>query len=172
MTDYHYLDTCAVVSWCYANTSLANSLDSACSAALNSLLATPTSKVAISELTLIEWHGSLARLWRDTAARQIGEEWVRSSMAKLMKEIASEALKVIAVPPKAAEHAMLLVTVATRDHNLSFKAWDATHIITAAAWARSVGEKVTFVTSDKAFEKFLDKYGYFRNLVNLNLITA
>ena len=93
-------------------------------------------------------------------------------MSKIMTEVKSASLKVVAVPPKASEHAMLLVTLATRDHGLKFKAWDATHLITAANWARSLGEPVTIVTADADFQRFIDRHSHFRAFVDLNLVTC
>lgn len=172
ITNFYYLDTCTLVGWCCADTSSANSLDYACSAALDRLLVSSTSRVAISELTLIELHNTLAKLWRTSNASHFDELWVASSMKKVMAKIASDALEVVAAPPKATEHAMLLVTLATKDHGLGFKAWDARHLITAAGWARGVGEQVRIVTSDKDFKRFFDAFDYFRQLVDLVLITT
>lgn len=172
MADFHYLDTCAVVGWCCAEASSVSPIDAACSVTVDSLMQSSTSTPAISELTLIELHDTLAKLWRSSDSPQFDEAWVATSMTKVMSAVESLALDVVEVPPKAAEHAMLLVTLATRDHGLKFKAWDATHLITAASWARSLDRQVTIVTADSDFKRFLDRHAHFKTFVDLRLISV
>jgi hypothetical protein len=172
MTSYHYLDTCALVGWCCADVSPVNDIDQACADTVDSLLSDANASVAISELTLVEVHDTLAKLWRVSDAPQFDEAWVIRSMRKIFGAIEADTLGVASVPPKAAEHAILLVTLATRDHGLKFKAWDATHLITATNWAHEVGSPVAIVTADSDFRRFLDAHGYFSKFVSLTLVTV
>ena len=78
---------------------------------------------------------------------------------------------VVASPPKAVEHALVLVRVASRYHGTKLKAWDAVHIITAAGWARAIGDRVTVVTADGDFRRFFDLQGHFSALLDLEQVT-
>ena len=169
---YHYLDTNAVVGWCCADVQPVNAIDSACADAVEQLLTDQTCSVALSELTLIEWHDTVTKLWRSSQDAHFNQVWVRHSMTKVMSAIEDDRLRVISVPPKAAEHAMLLVTLATRDHGLKFKAWDATHLITAVSWSHEVNSQVAIITADADFERFLQAHAYFGEFVTLTQVTS
>ena len=56
-----------------------------------------------------------------------------------MKLVAEGEVEVVPVPPKAANRAMTLGLIATRDHNIAFRVGDALHLLIAAAWATRTG---------------------------------
>lgn len=74
----------------------------------------------------------------------------------------------VSVPPRAAEHAMILVTIATRDHGSAFRVWDALHLLTAAAWAYAIRSVVGLTTTDRDFERFISLFPHFKTHVNPN----
>lgn len=125
----------------------------------------------MSELTIIESHDVLSKLLRSTDAPQFNNAWFEQSLNRIMGLLASRRVTVIAPPPKAAEHALVLVTIASRDHGAKLKAWDAVHIITAAGWARALGQRVTVVTADRDFQRFFDLQGHFSTLLDLEQVT-
>lgn len=135
---------------------------------VNDIVNDPNIVVAISEHTLLEFHNNIATRWRDTQVPEYNQEWAEQSLADVMESIASGQLEIVPVPPKAAEHAMTLVTIATRDHNNSFRAWDAVHLLTAAAWAWEVGSVVKLTTTDTDFERFVSLFSYFKAYVAPN----
>lgn len=167
---HYYLDTSVVVSWSCAAVESPSAIDTICAERIEALLADESIRIAISELTLIELHDTLSRLWRDTAKKQYDESWTKASMSMVMEAIAVGRLEIISPPPKASEHAMLLVTLATRDHGLKFKAWDATHLITASGWAHQLDEPVVIVTADADFDRFLSNCADFRAVIQLELL--
>jgi hypothetical protein len=91
-----------------------------------------------------------------------------------MEHIADTRIGVIAVPPHAFEHAMTLVDMAARDHELKLGAWDAIHLITACAWAHKERATVGLYTTDDDFERFTVEYPHFLRfavIVNLEVTT-
>jgi hypothetical protein len=57
--------------------------------------------------------------------RDYDQDRAQRSFTNLMELVAEEEVEVVPVPPKAADHAMTLVTIATRDHNIAFRVGDA-----------------------------------------------
>ena len=91
-----------------------------------------------------------------------------------MEHIADRRIGVVAVPAHAFEHAMTLVDMAARDHDLKLGAWDAIHLITACAWAHEEGTMVGLYTTDDDFEHFTAEYPHFLRfavIINLDLTT-
>jgi hypothetical protein len=169
---FYYLDACTTAGWCCASVAEALPIDVACGAIVDGLLARDDSVIGVSELTILESHNVLSRLLRSTDAPHFDNAWFEGSLDRIMAHLASRRVTVIASPPKAAEHALVLVTVASRDHRAKLKAWDAVHIITAAGWARALGERVTVVTADGDFRRFFDLRGHFSALLDLQQVTA
>lgn len=170
MPNYCYLDTSVVVSWCCANHPLQEAEDISRAKAIDSILAAPAITLGISELTIVELYDALARRWRMSEDPEFDESSVRSALERILSAVESGRCTVVRAPPKVTEHAMVLVTLAARDHGVSFKAWDATHLVTAARWARRVNAKVKIVTADNDFRTFLDRFSYFGNWVELELV--
>lgn len=166
---HYYLDTCTTVGWCCAPVLSALPIDVACGAVVDRLLA-EDSVVGLSELTIIESHDVLSKLLRSTDSRHFDNAWFEQSLDRVMDLLASRRVTVIAAPPKAIEHALVLVTVASRDHGTKLKAWDAVHIITAAGWARATEERVTVVTADSDFQRFFNLQGHFSALLDLEQV--
>ena len=102
------------------------------------LCADQTPLTGLSSLTIIEFHNTLATNWRSNVSEyeEYDQGWVERSQVKVMELIANQRLIVRSVPAGAKEHAISLVTLATRDHGNGLRVWDAIHLITAAAWAR------------------------------------
>lgn len=173
MTSRHYyLDACTTAGWCCSNVGGALPIDIASGAVVNGLLARKDSVVGISELTIIEMHDVLAKQLRSTGSPQYNNAWFQQSLDRVMDLLANRRVTVISSPPKAVEHALVLVTVASRDHGTKLKAWDAVHIITAAGWARTIGDRVTVVTADGDFKRFFDLQGHFSALLDLEQVTG
>lgn len=70
------------------------------------------------------------------------------------------------MPPKAADRAMTLVTIATWDPNIVFRVGDASHLLTVAARATRTGSVVNLITTDTDFERFISHFRHFRSHVN------
>lgn len=147
-------------------------IDHASAATVEALLARDDVAIGISELTIIETHDVLSKRLRspDPVHLEFDGSWFDGSMNRIMGLISSRRVSVIGSPPKAAEHAMVLVRVASRDHGIKLKAWDAIHIITAAGWSRALGRRVTVVTADHDFQRFFDLRGHFSALLDLEQV--
>lgn len=133
------------------------------------LLGAGSTRVAIGEVGLLEFHDVVTLLWRDTAREKdhYDEEWARSAISETMDDLAAGRLEILSTPPKAYEQAMTLVTMATRDHGRKFRVWDAVHLVTAMNWADDLGELVELWTTDSDFEGFLSLYSYFAASVSI-----
>ena len=171
MPSYRYLDTSVVVSWCCANSPSPEARDVSRAKAIDGFLADPATTLGVSELTIVELYDALAKRWRMSEHPGFDETSVRSALEKLLGVVASGRCTVVRTPPRVTEHAMILVTLAARSHGVSFKAWDATHLVTASTWAHRVDAKVMMVTSDDDFSKFLGLFSYFENWIELDLLT-
>ena len=123
--------------------------------------------VGLSGLTILEFHNTLAVNWRTTDAgyEQYDQAWVERSQVKVMELLARKRLVLRAAPAHADEHAIALVTLATRDHRNGLRVWDAIHLITAAAWAHEIKATVELWTTDRDFRKFVDLFPHFERFV-------
>ena len=65
--------------------------------------------------------------------RDYDQDRAQRSFTNLMELVAEGEVEVVPLSPKAADHAMTLVTIATRDHNIAFRVGDALHLLMAAA---------------------------------------
>lgn len=117
---------------------------------LSRVFADPLRKFGCSELTLLEFHSNVTTLLR-SSSEQFDQVWWDRALAELMADLASGKIVVLEAPPKAAEHVMSLVTVATGTLGRALKAWDAMHAVVAAKWAEDSGQAVTILTSDADF---------------------
>jgi hypothetical protein len=125
--------------------------------------------IAVSALTLIEFHNALASTWRNEqpAYQQYDQSWVQESSVEVMEFVASGRFMIIPNPPSAPDHAIALVRLATREFNNGLRAWDAVHLITATAWAYKLGFAVDLWTSDKDFGSFVDLFPHFKRFVSV-----
>ena len=129
--------------------------------------------VAVSELTLIEYTNTVYTLCRDQQQQQLTQAWAEGSVSALMSEIAEGRVQIVGTPPKAAEHALTLVKMATSDHRANFRAWDAVHLINATSWALTRDPPFTLLlTTDSDFRKFVACYQGFKGYVEIEQITA
>jgi serine/threonine-protein kinase RIO1 len=53
--------------------------------------------------------------------RDHDQDWAQRSFTNLMELVTEGEVVAVPVPPKAADLAMTLVTIATRDHNIAFR---------------------------------------------------
>ena len=173
MTSAAYLDTSVIVSWATASVSPSEPIDSRARTRVNELLALPSCEVAVSELTLIEYTNKVYTLWRAPERQQLDESWAEESISALMGKIADRRLQVVQTPPKAAEHALTLVKMATRDRRANFRAWDAVHLINATSWALTRDPPSTLlVTTDSDFRKFVEHYQGFKAYIEIEQVRA
>src|SRR6266480_6508547 len=125
--------------------------------------------VGVSQLTLIEFHSAVASTWRnqEPGCQQYDQAWAERVVVQAMTMVANGRIEVVRLPVRVEEQALALVTAATRGFNNGLKAWDAVHIVTAAAWAYSVGSVVELWTSDKDFGKFMVGFGHFTRFLTV-----
>jgi hypothetical protein len=167
---YAYFDTSALMRRVEANVANPFSRNQKIAERVTRLLDDSNVVGAVSEHVLLELHNSIAIDWRKSDSPEFDQGWAERSFADVMQLIAGGKLTIVPMPPKAAEQAMTLVTIATRDYDSNFRAWDAVHLLTATAWAYEVGTSVDLITTDTDFERFIALFSSFRGYVNpLNL---
>ena len=118
----------------------------------------------LSSLTIVEFHNTLATNWRNNSPEyaEYDQGWVERSQVKVMDLMASQRLTLRSTPPRAEEHAIALVTLATRDYGNGLRVWDAIHLITATAWAHELQAPVELWTTDQDFGRFVDLFPHFQ----------
>lgn len=166
-----YFDSCSLMYTAEARVQTASARIRSIEPVLWSILDDPQRLCACSELTLIELHNTLATHWRDTARPGCDQEWVTASTAVIHERVSDGRLVVLDTPPKAIEHVMSLVTIATADRR-ALRAWDALHVVVAAQWSYSSGQAVEIVTTDPDFDAALEISGLGRYVSLLNLDVA
>lgn len=167
MPDHVYLDTSALVRRAEASVSSPTPRNTHAGAPVTTLLSAPLGPVATSEVGLLEFHDVIMRLLRNTDYdyRAHDQAWSEAATTLLMDDVASQRLDVRPVLPKAFEHVMSLVTLATRSYGKNFRVWDALHLVTATAWATDVGEQIELWTTDTDFEGFIALFPHFGRAV-------
>lgn len=110
---------------------------------------------ACSELTLLEFHSNITKNYRSQDLPDCDYEWWLRVRADLFREIGGGRILVLPTPPKAAEHVMSLVTLATREHGRALNAMDAMHVVIAARWAYDIDANVEILTADTDFDAAL-----------------
>ncbi len=125
--------------------------------------------MGLSSLTIVEFHNTLATNWRanNPGYKEFDQAWVERSQVKVMDLVARQRLILRSAPARAVEHALALVTLATRDHRNGLRVWDAIHLITAATWAHELQATVGLWTTDKDFGKFVDLFPHFKQFVQI-----
>lgn len=164
-----YLDTSALMRMVECDVSCPSARNLHAGRPVAQLCAAPAPPVGLSSLTIIEFHDVLVTNWRmsDASYKQFDQAWVELSQVKVMEMLASQQLIILPVPPRADEHAIALVTLATRDHGNGLRVWDAIHLITAANWARETQAHVELWTTDQDFQKFVDLFPDFKQFVQI-----
>jgi hypothetical protein len=164
-----YLDTSALVRMAESNVLHPSDRNQHAGQPVISLCGDPKRIAGLSDLTIIEFHNALASDWRTAGAdyNEYDQAWVESAQMKVMGMVANGSLTFRRVPPQAAEQAIALVTLATRDHGNGLRTWDAMHLITAAEWAHELTHKVELWTTDTDFGRFVDLFPHFQQFVQI-----
>ena len=164
-----YLDTSALVRMVECDVESPSPRNRHAGEPVVQLCADQTRPVGLSILTIVEFHNTLATNWRANNAgyEDYDQAWVERSQIKVMELLAGKRLILRSAPPRADEHAIALVTVATRDHRNGLRVWDAIHLITAAAWAHESQATVELWTTDQDFSRFVDLFPQFKEFVQI-----
>ncbi|MXZ03315.1 MAG: type II toxin-antitoxin system VapC family toxin [Chloroflexi bacterium] len=168
-----YLDTSALVRMveCDVQSPSTRALNTGSPVA--ALCSSSRPPVGISSLTIIEFHNTLATMWRNNHpdCSEFDQDWVDRSQVKVMDLLASGRLTLRSSPTRAAEHALALITLATRNHGNGFRVWDAIHLIIAASWSHERGTPVELWTADKDFDRFVDLVPEFKHFVQIRYLS-
>ncbi len=164
-----YFDTSALMRWVENDVPAPTARNIHVAAQVALLRADPTATLGVSGLTLLELRSVICQDWRSTHADDAAfdADWARASNLGVMREVSTGRFVVVPVPPKAPEHAATLFDLATSQHGIALGAWDAIHLITAAAWAYREGQVVSLYTCDDDFQRFVDHYGEFSRFVRI-----
>ena len=164
-----YLDTSALVRMAEMDVRNPTSRNVHAGTPVAQLFGTPIPPVGLSPLTIMEFHDVLATNWRknEPECQEYDQDWVERSQVRVMDLLASQRLTMRSAPPWAHQHAIALVTLATRDHGNGLRVWDAVHLITATAWAHELGLSVELWTTDQDFQRFVDLFPEFDEFVQI-----
>lgn len=127
-------------------------------------------QVIVSRIGIMEYRNNVAKDWRDTQNPQFDKAWAQESIRDVMALVARHTILVADDPPRATQKACALVDLATREHGIAFKVWDAVHLFTALAVGHETGKPVEFVTTDKDFDRFVRVYPHFGRVVTVRNI--
>jgi hypothetical protein len=173
VTNPVYLDTSAVVRFGLSLAGSPEQRDIDGCKAFEQLLKSDA-RVAASPVTLAEYcsvlHTHLRR--EDGWLQGFGEQQVDLAEGELMGLIAKNRVRIRPLGSRAFEIGMSYVSAASREHSLSFKAWDAIHLYEAGRWAREINERVIVATADTDFQKFIDVFPGFAVHISLLDTTA
>ena len=164
-----YLDTSALMRMVECDVKLPSNRNRHAGGPVAQLCADQVPTVGLSHLTILEFHDALATNWRMTDPRYkaYDQTWVERSQVRVMELLARQRLVLRSVPGGAHEHAIALITLATRDHKVSLRVWDAIHLITAAAWAHELKASVELWTTDQDSQRFVDLFPEFKRFVHV-----
>lgn len=164
-----YFDACALTYRAQASVAPCPPMPRRVGPLIDSYLDDPGRQAIVSDLGMLEFQNTLAKLVRISEADYIGFDlpWLRASVTDVMDRVSSGAVEVVAMPAKSFERAAALVTIATRDHGRAFGSWDTIHIITAAGIGREHETVVDLVTSDQGLASFVALYPHFTKYVNV-----
>lgn len=166
---YTYLDTSALMRRAESIASAPTARNALIRPVLEGIIADQTRRLGCSELTLLEFHTNVTTNLLRSSDPQFDQDWWDDAIGQLMADLASGRIQVLEAPPKAAEHVMSLVTVATGALGRKLRAWDAMHAVVAARWAEESGETVTILTTDSDFDVAINVMAGFGQLRIENL---
>ena len=165
-----YLDTSVLVRMVECDVTSPSARNLHAGGPVAQLCADQAPLVGLSSLTIVEFHNTLARNWRanDPGYEEYDQAWVDRSQVRVMELLARQRLLLRSVRARADEHAIALVTLATRDYRNGLRVWDAIHLITAAAWAHELHTTVELWTTDQDFGRFVDRFPEFKQFVQIH----
>lgn len=164
-----YLDTSALMRMVECDVQSPSDRNQHAGEPVAELCADQVPVVGLSYLTIIEFHDAIATNWRmnDAGYEEYDQAWVERSQVRVMELLARQRLIIRLVPARAYEHAIALVTLATRDHGNGLRVWDAIHLITASAWAHELQATVELWTTDQDFGRFVALFPHFEQFVQI-----
>lgn len=164
----HYCDANPLMRWAEAQASSADERSLAAARRVNELINGDT-PVAISEVTLIEFHNNVCIYRRNNKLGDHDDAWLDQVQTEVMRWIAGGQLTVLAPVPHMFETAMSYITLA-QNEGRALRAWDATHLCRATEWARETGRMVTILTGDPDFGEFLKLFPKFCDFIEIEPI--
>jgi len=164
----HYLDANPLMRWAEAQASSADQRSITTGQRVDELINGDT-LVAISEVTLIEFHDNVSAYRRNNKPGDHDDAWLSQVQTEVMRWVASGRLGVLAPFPRMFETAMSYITLA-RGEGRALRAWDAVHLCRATEWARETGQRVTILTGDADFGEFLELFPKLHDFVEVEPI--
>jgi hypothetical protein len=164
----HYLDANPLMRWAEAQATSADERSTTAAARVEELISGDDT-IAISEVTLIEYHDNISVYRRNNKPGDHDDDWLARSRTQPMQWIADGRLTVLAPFPRMLDTAMSYISLA-QGQGRALRAWDAVHICRATEWARETGEPVSIVTGDSDFEEFLALFPKLRDFVKVERI--
>jgi hypothetical protein len=125
--------------------------------------------IAISEITLVEYHDNISAYRRNNKPGDHDDVWLAGVQSELMQWIADGRIQVLAPFPRMFETAMSYITLA-HSRGRALRAWDAVHLCRATEWARETGVQVTILSGDSDFAEFLELFPKLCDFVDLEAI--
>lgn len=164
----YYFDTNPLMRWAEAQSQWADSRNRTAAQRVEELVQ-GQEQLAMSEVTLIEYHDRICRHKRDSKLSEYDAAWLGSVQAGVMQWVAAGRLTILEPTPRMFETAMFYISLAQTQER-SLKAWDAAHLCRAMEWAREAEERVTILTGDGDLRALLDLFPKFRDYVDIEPI--
>lgn len=164
-----YFDACALTYRAQASVNPCPPMPQRVGPLIDSHLADPGRQAIVSDLGMLEFQNTLAKLVRKSEADHVGFDlpWFRASVNDVMVRVSTGGVEYVGMAARSFERAAALVTIATRDHGRAFGPWDIIHIITAAEIGYERQAAVDLVTSDQGLAGFVALYPHFCKYVNI-----
>ena len=164
----HYCDANPLMRWAEAQAASADQRSITAAERVIELVNGST-LVAISEVTLIEFHDNVNAHRRNNKPGDHDDVWLDRVQIGVMRWIANGQVVVLAPFPRMFETARSYITLA-QSKGRALRAWDAVHLCRATEWARETGQTVTILTGDADFGKFLELFPKLRDFIEIESI--
>jgi hypothetical protein len=164
----HYFDANPLMRWAEAQAASGDDRSITAAARVEEVLVAGE-EIAISEVTLIEYHDNVTAYRRNNKPGDHDDDWLERVQMQPMRWVADGQLHVLTPFPRMFETAMSYITLSHRQGR-ALRAWDAVHLCRATEWARETEGQVTILTGDSDFEAFLELFPKLRDFVAVERI--
>lgn len=166
----YYLDANVLLRWAEGQAADPKPEWAAAAERVSEIINGPGNTVVISEYTFVEFHDQVLR-YRGNPMVEWDDDWVSAVQRSLMEWIEQGRISVQPPAARSIDVAVSYMSLA-RQAGFALSAHDAIHLHRVIDWAREIDERVTLVTGDKAFRRFIEAYPMTGNYIELEEINV